>query len=550
MTDDPINNSAHDQAQGTPTPPAYNNPYTQYYAHIAADSQPTVPKKPARYTKWESIGAMLVYVLSYFLCRACIDGGYLGMSIVCVLTLALTVSCLIIKKAADSPISAYLFLCYSVLFATVPLFSSNSILNLAAYPAFFLCIVLFLFFVRKGGTGRASAEYVMYDSASALFVQPFTSGKNIFSALIHPLRAGRLKKAGKPLLYILVGIGAAVIPFIFVLSNLSFDSNFTRLLNDILPTFSLKSIGTFLICVIYAVPLSMYFFSSAAGTSAKTPDGESSIALCKKYDESKVYFRFIPSLTLLTAAIPLLFLYAVFFISQIDSYTAAFSSTLPEGFIYSEYARSGFFELCRVAGLNALVILASVLLSRRKDGKAPILPRLISVIFSLCSLVLIATALAKMILYIDAYGMTAKRVYVAFFMILMAVGFILCILAQFVRRLKMTWVCLTLSVLFITIPAICGFDSMIHSYNVDRYIDGTLNSVDYSVMYDRSALPALERLYFSGTATPLDKTNIERIAHAMSPRHAERGIFDRNIANLRADASSNRILDAKTAEKE
>jgi hypothetical protein len=114
----------------------------------------------------------------------------------------------------------------------------------------------------------------------------------------------------------------------------------------------------------------------------------------------------------------------------------------------------------------------------------------------------------------------------------------------------MTWVCLTLAVLFITLPAFCGFDSMIHSYNVDRYIDGTLKTVDYSVMYDESALPALEKLYFNEKATEKDKKEIERIADAERPLNNKRGIFDRNIANLRADASSKRILDAKTAEKE
>lgn len=563
MTDNQNNQTSNNQNQNQiqtqnqtphqiPTPPASSGMYDGWLGSPSTFVSFSEKKKEcAVYSKWESVGALLIYLLAFLFCRSLTgDGGYLAMTIVCVLTLMLTAAHLIFKNPEKGAGTAYAFPAYALLFAFVPLFSSNFFLNLAAYPAFFLCIVLFLYFVRRRGTGGASAEYMLFDSADALFSQPLSSGKNVFSAVIYPIRAGRFKKAGKQLLYILLGIVAAVIPCIFVLANLSFDSKFTELLDSIFSPLSIEDGGVYIACAIFAVPLSMYFFSAAAGCSAEEYDEQTASGIRDDHDYTRSSLRLIPILTLLTAAIPLFFLYAVFFISQIENYTAAFSSTLPEGFIYSDYARSGFFELCRVAGLNALISFVSLVLSRRKDKKVSLIAKLICVLFSLCSLVLIATALAKMILYIDAYGMTQKRVYVAFFMILMALGFVLCIFAQFIKKLKMTWVCLTLAVLFVAVPAFCGFDSMIHSYNVDRYIDGTLKTVDYSVMYDESALPALEKLYFNEKATKSDKKAMEDIADHIIRTHKDNNIFDRNIANLRADASAKRILAAKTAEKE
>ncbi len=540
------------QIQDRPATPAQNGGTYDGWIGVPYAPAPSKPKETTVYSKWESIGAVILYVLAFLFCRSLTDdGGYLAILLVCVLTLTLTAAHVILKKPQSGSAAVLAFPIYALMLALVPLFSSNFFLNLASYPVFFICILLFLYFVRKRGTGGASAEYLLFDSCDAVLSAPLSSQKNLFAAITYPVRAGRFKKAGKQLLYILIGIGAAVIPCIFVLANLSFDSKFTDLLDDIFSPLSIEDGGVLALCAIFAVPISMYFFSAAAGFSGKEYDEQQACVLRDGYDKTKSTLRLLPALTVVTASIPLLFLYAVFFVSQIENYTAAFSSTLPEGFIYSDYARSGFFELCRVAGLNALIIFLSVVLSRRKDGKVSVISRVIAVLFSLCSLVLIATAMAKMLLYIDAYGMTQKRVYVAFFMVLMALGFILCILAQFVKKLKMTWVCITLAVLFVTIPAFFGFDSMIHSYNVDRYIDGTLKSVDYSVMYDEpSALPALEKLYFNEKATESDKNTIGGIAGEYSTDHYGDNIFDLNIPNAKADASAKRILDAKKAAAE
>ena len=112
------------------------------------------------------------------------------------------------------------------------------------------------------------------------------------------------------------------------------------------------------------------------------------------------------------------------------------------------------------------------------------------------TLVLIATAIAKLVMYIECYGLTPKRVHAAWFMAVLAVIFFLTAVKQFVKKLNA--VALSIAVLVIMFAAIAlpDTDGFIARYNVDRYMDGTLETVDIDAMEDLglSAVPQMARL--------------------------------------------------------
>ncbi len=166
----------------------------------------------------------------------------------------------------------------------------------------------------------------------------------------------------------------------------------------------------------------------------------------------------------------------------------------------------------------------------------------VTVLLSLFSLCLIATAMSKMLLYIDAYGMTQKRVYVSLFMILMAVGFVFCVISQITRRVKMTWVCLALSALMLIVPAYANIDTVIASYNVERYMDGSLKHMDYSAIDNVAAMPALEKLYNSDAATEKDIAKIKDHARDVHNTFSNASVFSFNIPNYRAYKTAESIL--------
>ena len=527
-------NKAQEQASG---PNPYNGSCNAMYY--------TPPKKEKRvYSAYESVGALACYILGFVICRSFPFGVYpLGSFVVSVLALVLITVHIKIKKSEGVHTLTYMFALYSVAFAASLLFCSNILVLFLCCCSFAVCTLMFLYFYRKNGTGGPSAEFFAYDAVKAFIGAPLMYGANAVAAMLYPIRNGKYKKAGSFLKYGLLGIVIAVVPTAFVLANLSFENKFTDLLSDI---FSFDGLGTvleYIFTSLFAIPLALYTFSAASQYIYCGQENKSAATLeaNKKANEAK---RILPSVTVITASLPLLFLYVVFFISQFEEYTAAFSGTLPDGFIYSNYARSGFFELCKVASVNALFIFCSHILVKCKNGKISVPVKISTLLLSISSLVLIATAMAKMLMYIDAYGMTQKRVYVSLFMVLMALGFVFAVIKQFVPKLKMTWICILLAAL---LPLICAFsntDALIASYNVSRYMDGTLECVDYDAFdnYRTAALPALAKLYESEYAANEDKEEIERIARMVSASHEDDSVFSYSIPKYRAQRAIDRIL--------
>ena len=109
---------------------------------------------------------------------------------------------------------------------------------------------------------------------------------------------------------------------------------------------------------------------------------------------------------------------------------------------YAEYARRGFFELCTVAGINLAVITVAHFIIKQEAGKsdgkdqetkqkAPKTLRAEFAVLCLFTMMLIATAVSKMAMYISYYGLTQLRVYTAWFMLLLFIVFIVVGLRQF-----------------------------------------------------------------------------------------------------------------------
>lgn len=94
------------------------------------------------------------------------------------------------------------------------------------------------------------------------------------------------------------------------------------------------------------------------------------------------------------------------------------------GFTYAEYTRRGFFELLAAAVLSLLVLLASEKYAGTEEKKDRhfLVPALILIAEVV---VVIISAFKRLSLYIDAYSLTTLRFYVAAFILLLLVLFML-----------------------------------------------------------------------------------------------------------------------------
>jgi hypothetical protein len=234
------------------------------------------------------------------------------------------------------------------------------------------------------------------------------------------------------------------------------------------------------------------------------------------------------------SAVPRVFIYLVFFIAQWGYYISGFTGVLPDEFSYAEYAREGFFQLCTLAVFNLGSILITNLCMRRNGEKSSKMIKLLTVIYSTVTLVLISTAISKIIMYIDHYGLTQNRMYAACMMVVLAIIFVLFIAKQFVPKIPLGKISIAASVAIFMVLALCNVDGAVARYNVDRYIKGDFATVDMASMESLgdAAVPELVRL-----AEHMDKLNGTDISMAEVYDCDEDDIYGQlvRILNKKAD---------------
>ncbi len=179
--------------------------------------------------------------------------------------------------------------------------------------------------------------------------------------------------------------------------------------------------------------------------------------------------------------------YVLYLFSQLAYFFSGFSGLLPEGFTNAQYARRGFFEMTAVCAINLLIVFFVSLLSRKKEGNAPLPVRLLSTFLCVFSLLLIATSLSKMIMYIDTYGMTRLRIYTSVFMVFLAVVFFAVIVRLFVRRMPYMKAALIAGAVLVSLMCFFDIDGVIAKYNVCAYLDGRLDTVDMNALDNLSS---------------------------------------------------------------
>ena len=200
-------------------------------------------------------------------------------------------------------------------------------------------------------------------------------------------------------------------------------------------------------------------------------------------------------LTVNTVLIAACFVYGVYLVSQLAYLSGGFAGILPEGYTMAEYARRGFFEMAWLCAINLGVIALSVGLIQ-KESKTPLPTRLLCLFLGLVTVFLVATASAKMFLYIGGYGLTRLRVLTEVIMIWLGLTTVLVCLWLFLPKIPYMKAVLLLAMAIGAAVFWVDVDTQVAKYNVRAYQDGRLETVDVSHLNDLGpgALPYLLEL--------------------------------------------------------
>ena len=203
-----------------------------------------------------------------------------------------------------------------------------------------------------------------------------------------------------------------------------------------------------------------------------------SLPRCEREPAERSARRGVEPIIIVTFLSVVALVYVLYLFSQLAYFFSAFRGLLPADYSVAEYARRGFFEMSLLCAINLFIIFLSHLLCRKREGKAPLPVRLLCLFLCVFSLILAATSLSKIILYVDRFGMTRLRILTSIFTVLLVVIFLSVILRLFSRKMPYMKISLVAASLLLLLTAYANVDRVIAAYNVGTYQSGKLSSID------------------------------------------------------------------------
>ncbi len=208
--------------------------------------------------------------------------------------------------------------------------------------------------------------------------------------------------------------------------------------------------------------------------------------------QKSIYLDFVVVSTIATM---LCLVYLIFCLSQLAYFVSAFNGVLPAGFdTQSEYARRGFFETLPIVGFNLLgIMFLSYVVKQEKGKKSVYIKGMISFITGFTAF-MVTCALSKMFMYMQRYGLSLWRVYVAWFLILSLVVVILVFAKVFWQKLQL------IKIVFIVFIAMylglnySNVDYLVARQNVSLYKQGKTSDLSGCYNLSSSALGPISEL--------------------------------------------------------
>jgi len=492
-------------------PPAFA-PYAgpAYYPYAAP---PVKVKTPAAVDGADKLFVLFSVVIGFVFCEFALFGGLsFGMPVFFAAAYALIIWYGSRSRSMDVRKGAWLWVPIIILLACNA-FYGNPVLNILNFPALFFFAVLHLMSMFGARSYPVLSKELFVDFITGFFARPVMNLDKIFVVSAKGVREKGGKKLGwRIFLGFLIGV-----PFLAVIIALlsSADKAFESLVDKIGNLIG-DRIWEYLFKIFLGAALAVPLFGAVYSLRYKKGrPGAKVITLPAKLDPAVAY----TVLSLVCAV------YLVFLFVQFNYMFLAFAGRLPENFIYSEYARRGFFELAAVAAINLAILAAAYVFSPKKAGKPAAALKILLLTLSFATLVILGSAFAKMAMYMDVFGLTQLRVWTSWFMILTAVVFILAIVKVLAAKFGVVKaVCVFFTVWYLVLN-IAGTDAVVAKYNVEKYRSDTSAALDVGMFYNLSdamapfALDILEETQAQQEKTAKQVKMVDELRTLLSDRY-------------------------------
>ncbi len=467
----------------------------------------------AAFTKTEWGLALAAIAVAFFGLQSTVFGSGFGFGVTAFTLLLIAVSLVYLRAAGSRPSRlSYVYLALTV--AAAGLYSINGALGGLFLLRFPLLVALYGYWLCAASgtlTAETLAPSAVRDALHALFAAPLGG----IGDTVRGMTGGMRGRKNAP--FVLIGLVIALPLLIIVISLLSgVDPAFAGAVEGVTKWFTV-SLGDTLFRVFLTAFAAILLLSQWLRVARDKT----------RAAQTRPPQRFIPYVVPCVVIALLCAVYVAFFAAQATSIAAVARGAETEGgFSYSDYARSGFFQLCVVCGINFGVVLIADCLT---DERRTVLRAMISLL-SVCTLLLTASAILKMALYVGEYGLTPLRVTTSWFMLVLAVAFLMICIAQWRAGVKVFKVsALTLCVSLI---ALCALNpaKLSADYNADAFLRGELDEFDYEAFsYDAPcAADAVARVFA--------QTDDETLKSELAVRFGDKGTLFTDPLGLNLNA--------------
>lgn len=432
-----------------------------------------VKESSRKFTKIEKAYSFIIFAIAYIIisCVLVKENGIISTF----LFSALNTMAIIYLKKKEYKFSRFNKITAGVIYTFSVAFSLTENGFIKFLDTVFLT-VLIGFFIYSVSCGHKKIESFLPIAMLKSFLElPF----NNFDKEVYAAGAGlKGSKAGSNFVTIVLALIVSIPLTVIVLFQLlDADNMFGVIMGNITGFSENLNIRVLVLRLVFSIPVSCYIFGlfySNANLSEKH------ILTTDSFNEMLEKSRKIKNIALYASATPICILYVIYVFSQIAYFISPFAAELPEGYSYAEYARSGFSELMIVAVINLIVIIVMNYCAKNEGGGKTKALRAYILVLCAFTLFIIATAIAKMIMYISKYGLTQLRVYTMWFMILLTFLFVMIIIRQFKCNFNIVKY---FGIVFIGMFALLCFsrpDACIAKYNIEMYESGYIEELDYS----------------------------------------------------------------------
>jgi hypothetical protein len=346
-------------------------------------------------------------------------------------------------------------------------------------------------------TSRALAFFLTFGSL-ILFAYWYTRPKIAFKDVIsfwpkaivldilwpYPSLGSHLAKvkSDKRMSSILLGVGISI-PFLLIFLSLftSADQLFAKSFSNV---FESAEMAELVFKVIRDFIVGIFFLAS----------GFVMLGRMNKKVEDKLHkaWDWMNQTALATFLVMLNLLFIIFVGFQAAYFFGGEALVKAQGLTYADYAVSGFFELLFVAGLVFGITWFIYRGTEMKNGLSGIL----TVVLIGQTGIIIVSAMNRLLLYIDTYGLTLSRYWAAYCITLIGLVLTACAIGTLakVSYAKMAKLIFLGSLLLTSLVLIFNIEGFIAKYNIERYFEGESKIMDVRYLFDNLSYDALPQI--------------------------------------------------------